>query len=907
MAERKMAGSARFRCDLLWCLAVAAILGGLPAPASAQLAETGDLLVADAGADAVFVVDPITGAQSLLASGAPLSEPSGIAVDPTTGLVYVTDRSGGPGGVGALIEIDPADGSMRVASSGDQLAMPEDVIVHGTSGLISVIDGLAGTVGVDPENGDQTIIAAQTGSAITRLALFGAQRSADAIVIDPGPLELQRINSNNGSSSLVGQAGNFQLPTGITTRGPSADFAMVSDAGTLSAGDGQIIEVRITNFSEVNPAANQRVVTSGENLVDPLDIVTDLAAQFLYVVDPGAAAGAGAVIRVDAFTEEQVLLTSGNLFVNPVAIELFPLVNSDRIFPPIYVADSSAAEIIAVQRQGGAQETIASGDLLVEPTAVVSVSGSDELFVADRRAESAGAVVRVDAGTGMQSLVTSGGNLGNPEDLVQLPDGDLLVVDSLAPALVRVDPVTGVQTEITGVPGDLVGITVTGDGSVYGLRALPPTVLRIDLEGGGTETVGSGLELGTPVDILAESKGTLIVLDGSGSVIRLTPDAYDGGNPPGNQFLLSTGNELQAPTGIGIAPDGTLYVTDPAAAEGAGALLIVFPTGGSQVIVSSGDRFVVPAAVASARPLPGPGDILVADVIRDFIVLIDPDSGDQQVVTAKGLLSFPDGIAVDIDGTLLVAESQNNLLLRVDLATGHQTVVAAGADLPDPRAVTVRNDGAIFVASRVAPFPIAEVNRLTGDTTVIAGNFGAETKFSSLQKITTDPESGDLFVSTNVVGINVSGDSVLRVDPEELPFPATPATVTDGDPLTQANEMVVDPDTGDIFVANGRNILRIVPLGGSSTVVSEGGLFDGALGLAMEASGHLVTSTIFGDAVVRVDPDTGAQELVSYSNLMRQPQGIVVIPAPEPAAGLAAVMALVTVAAVRARRKVLRP
>ena len=123
-------------------LRLAFLLLAFSSIATAQLAETGDLLVADAGADAVFVVDLTTGNQSLLASGPPLSDPSGISVDPTTGLVYVTDRSGGPGGIGALIEIDPADGSMRVASSGDQLALPEDLIIKGSNGEIGSFGGV---------------------------------------------------------------------------------------------------------------------------------------------------------------------------------------------------------------------------------------------------------------------------------------------------------------------------------------------------------------------------------------------------------------------------------------------------------------------------------------------------------------------------------------------------------------------------------------------------------------------------------------------------------------------------------------------------------------------------------------------------------------------------------------------
>lgn len=897
----------KWRCALLTCGFIA-----LPGLGSAQLAQTGDLLVADAGADAVFVVDRNTGNQSVLASGPPLSDPSGIAVDPTTGLIYVSDRSAGPGGTGALIEIAPSDGSMRIASSGDQLVLPEDVIVNGTSGQISIVDGLSGNITIDPVTGVQTILSPQIGSAITRLALFGAQRAADAIVIDPGPLELRRLICSISPCNLllVGQAGNFQLPTGITTRGALADFTIVSDAGSLNSADGAIIEVRITNFSALNPDANQRVIASGINLVDPLDLVTDAAGVFVYVVDPAAASGAGAVIRVDVLAGDQVVLSSGASFVNPVAIELFPPVNSTRIFSDLFGVDSAAAEVFQIDRVDGSQTTVSTGGMLVEPSGVFAVPGTSDLLVTDRRGSGSGSVLRIDAGTGSQSLISEGGNLQNPEDLVLLPDGNLLVADSLATSLIRIDVGTGQQTNIAGTPTELVGITVTGDGSVYGLHLNPPELSRIDLGGGGTQIVGSAGDLTNPVDLLAETNGSLLVLNGDGTIVRILPDAYDNGAPASNQTVVASGQELVSPTGFGIAPDNALFVTDPGAASGTGAVIMLF-AGGAQTVLSSGGQFVSPADIASTRPIPRPGDILVVDQRSLALVLVDPTSGDQRTISAVGLMRTPDGIALDQDGSLLVAEAQNDLLLRINLETGAQTIVASGPDLPQPRSVAVRSDGAIFVGNGTSPFPIVRVDPSTGDTTVIASNNQnvpggsvGETRFSGFQKLTTDPDSGDLIVSTNVVGFNVTGDALLRLDPDDLPLPTSPQTIIDGAPLDTANEMVFDPVSGDLFVANGANILRVDPISGNASVVSEGGLLGREDGLAIDAQGQLLATTVFGDAVVRIDPATGDQLLVSFSNLLGQPHGIVVMPVPEPAAPLAAAVALLSVAVVaRARRR----
>ena len=456
----------------------------------------------------------------------------------------------------------------------------------------------------------------------------------------------------------------------------------------------------------------------------------------------------------------------------------------------------------------------------------------------------------------------------------------------------------------------LMRLARTGDGSVYGLSASASEIVSIDLAGGGTQVVGSGGDLAAAVDLAAESAGTLIVVAADGKVVRVDPSLYDNGNPAFNQTLLSSGGELVAPTGIGVAPDGELYVTDPLAASGAGAVVRVSPLNGSQNLRSTGGGFATPEAIASGRPRPGPGDILVADPNRDAIVLVDPSTGDQSVVTKRGRLAFPDGIALDLDGTLLVAEANNNELLRVDLETGQQTVVANGQDLPDPRAVVVAPTGEIYVGSRVAPYPITRIDPGTGATTIIGINGQAqnpptaEARFTGLQKLALDPASGQLLFTTDVVGFNVSGDGLLQLDPGEIPLPATPNEIVIGSPLAFANEMVVEPTTGDVFVANGADILRVDLVQQSASVVSAGGFFDRAQGLAMDAQGRLLTTSIFGDSVVRVDPANGQQELISYGNQLGQPQGIVVVPVPEPGADVLALFAVGTLASISRRGRV---
>jgi streptogramin lyase len=62
-------------------------------------------------------------------------------------------------------------------------------------------------------------------------------------------------------------------------------------------------------------------------------------------------------------------------------------------------------------------------------------------------ADAAGKVVRVDPGTGEQTLITAGGSLVNTHGIAIEPTGNLLVADNAAfdgnGGVIRMDPTTG--------------------------------------------------------------------------------------------------------------------------------------------------------------------------------------------------------------------------------------------------------------------------------------------------------------------------------------------------------------------------------------------------------------------------------------------------------------------------------
>ena len=93
-------------------------------PFDLALEADGDILVADMGAPClvsrcdndgrIIRVDPITGRQTLLASGAPLLDPAGIAVAPD-GSIYVADNYAADDD-GAVIRVDPVSGAQTLVT-----------------------------------------------------------------------------------------------------------------------------------------------------------------------------------------------------------------------------------------------------------------------------------------------------------------------------------------------------------------------------------------------------------------------------------------------------------------------------------------------------------------------------------------------------------------------------------------------------------------------------------------------------------------------------------------------------------------------------------------------------------------------------------------------------------------------
>jgi len=123
----------------------------------------------------------------------------------------------------------------------------------------------------------------------------------------------------------------------------------------------------------------------------------------------------------------------------------------------------SELKVFRVHPDTGERTLLASGGRMVNPTGL-ALDAAGQIFVVDGGPVISdwpsqmiydGRIIRIDPATGVQTLVSSGGLLLNPQSLAVGPSGDLYVLNHWGGSsgvgldqLVRINPTTGVQTLI---------------------------------------------------------------------------------------------------------------------------------------------------------------------------------------------------------------------------------------------------------------------------------------------------------------------------------------------------------------------------------------------------------------------------------------------------------------------------
>jgi sugar lactone lactonase YvrE len=289
----------------------------------------------------------------------------------------------------------------------------------------------------------------------------------------------------------------------------------------------------------------------------------------------------------------------------------------------------------------------------------------------------------------------------------------------------------------------------TAQGAVI-LRTDPATGSLVEISRNGSQ----GNLFQNPYDIAVERNGDLVIADmgarnaKDGAVIRVNPFT-------GKQTVVSSGDLFYDPTGIALAPDGTLYVVDSLAEHSSGAVIRVNPHTGAQEIVSfnfvSLGLFDYSFGVAVDRDgtlvvanRSDTGDLQLPCVPTGSVIRVNPNGGAQSLISALSLLSYPLGVAIDSDESVVVANECPNGTGLVRLGSGGQTAVTP-------------NDG-----SQVLRTP--ERVAFTPDRDMLVSDFnGGTDQDGSIVKVT--PSGGQSTLSSGPLFNHPVGIAVVRNRP----------------------------------------------------------------------------------------------------------------------------------------------
>ena len=444
---------------------------------------------------------------------------------------------------------------------------------------------------------------------------------------------------------------------------------------------------------------------------------------------------------------------------------------------------------------------------LNNPTGL-AVDGAGNLYIADRFNHR---VRKVDAWTGRISTVAGAGATGfgnggfggdgGPAASARLSDpagialdsaGNLYIADRLNHRVRKVDAATGNISTVAGTGT----ASFSGDGAAATAATLNrPSGVALD----GADNLYISERNNHRVRRVDASTGNITTVAGTGT------DSFtgDGG--------AATAATLSEPGGLGLGPNGHLYIADAS---------------------NHRIRLIRSAAV----PVP-----FVIETVAGSGPIGDGNgafSGDGGAATAARL-NNPSGVALDLAGNLYIADRENHRLRKVDATTGNISTVAGTGT-----ASFSGDGGAATAATLNGPRRVA----VSGTSIYIA-----DTANHRIRRV--DTASGNISTFAGTGTASFSGDGGV----------ATSAT------LNSPRGMGVD-SAGNLYIADRSNnrIRRVATGGNISTVAGNGtGSFGGDGGaataaqiwspshVAVDSAGNLYIADTVNNRIRRVDATTG--------------------------------------------------
>lgn len=290
-------------------------------------------------------------------------------------------------------------------------------------------------------------------------------------------------------------------------------------------------------------------------------------------------------------------------------------------------------------------------------------------------------------------------------------------------------------------------------GEMYVADAANNRILKIS-SSGQTGSFAPSAQLSTPRDVTVDSAGNVFILDtGNNRVLKVKPDGsivlYAGNGSPG--YFGDGGPATQAllnfPYGIALDSRGDLFISDSLNQR----IRVVTPDGIINTIAGFNMRGFNGATSPQGAALNYPaglavdsaGSLYVADSWNHIVRKItQPLSDNAQITTVAGSglisgftgddgparnaqLSFPYGVAIDLQGNILIADSGNHRIRKIDAQATITTIAgsdhasgdggpALNARLFQPSGVAIDAGGSVYISDTSNN----RVRRVTPDGTI---------------------------------------------------------------------------------------------------------------------------------------------------------------------------------------------
>ena len=510
----------------------------------------------------------------------------------------------------------------------------------------------------------------------------------------------------------------------------------------------------------------------------------------------------------------------------------------------------------------------------------------------DASGQATAAVVRTLAGS--LGAPGTGDGLANlarftyPSSVAVAPDGTVWVSDIGDAVTLRRITTDGLVTTVNSdVAFGRAGLAVGRDGTLYIADYYHHIIKRMAADGslvtiagsssaaGSTDGTGSDARFSFPLGIAVDGAGMIYVSDAGTSIIRrVTPDGVVttmAGTAGSTGLVDGSGSAARfyTPTGLGVDPDGTLFIADASNAavrkmtpDGVVSTIHPITSSGSPLSLPSPVQ-VVPDAAGNLYVLGGAAVYEIAPSGVTTTIAGGVATGRVDSVGALARFWWPAALAVDWNGALLVADAGNcavrkatfELSVVPDLSS-HAVTVVEGATRSVPIALNAPPTGTLLVST----------SRFSGDADISVSAGGTLTFTAANWSV---PQTVTLGAAADVDTVN-SAATIRFTSPQTT---ALDIEVTEADTAITPDSLVVTTLAGNYSWAYADGTGANARFGGIAGLA-----FDDTGDLYVSDSGNYAIRKVTSGGVVTTlagQPGTsGTQDGSGSGALFSSPRGV---------------------------------